>query len=147
MAAMSSMRLLVVCGSPPLSSRVWPFHCRIAPQPPGPGFPEQAPSVKIEAQLAPVFERILRPHQRARRNVEPVDQSGEQKTQRGAARQHRKRGAFRILDRPDFSVGLQQRAPLGDVERMIGLEAPCVEADRKIVGQRIVAGEIEVDQP
>ena len=35
--AISSMRLLVVCGSPPLSSRVVSPHCRIAPQPPGPG--------------------------------------------------------------------------------------------------------------
>ncbi len=39
------MRLLVVWASPPESSfRVSP-KIRIAPQPPGPGFPEQAPSV------------------------------------------------------------------------------------------------------
>src|SRR5574343_476681 len=47
MAAVSSMRLLVVSFSPPHSS----FSCgprrRIAPQPPGPGLPLQAPSVKI----------------------------------------------------------------------------------------------------
>ena len=41
----SSMRLLVVSGSPPDSSRSWSSQRRIAPQPPGPGFPEQAPSV------------------------------------------------------------------------------------------------------
>jgi hypothetical protein len=41
----SSMRLLVVSASPPESSRSWPFQIRIAPQPPGPGLPEQAPSV------------------------------------------------------------------------------------------------------
>src|ERR1700733_14047907 len=44
--AVISMRLLVVAASPPDNS----FSCapmrRIAPQPPGPGFPEQAPSVK-----------------------------------------------------------------------------------------------------
>jgi len=45
MAAISSMRLLVVRASPPLSSfRCWP-ETNIAPQPPGPGFLEQAPSV------------------------------------------------------------------------------------------------------
>ncbi len=46
-AAISSMRLLVVSSSPPFSSlRCWPA-CKMAPQPPGPGLPEQAPSVWI----------------------------------------------------------------------------------------------------
>ena len=44
-AAISYMRLLVVTGSPPLSSFSWSPKLRIAPQPPGPGLPEQAPSV------------------------------------------------------------------------------------------------------
>src|SRR2546421_276123 len=47
-APVNSMRLLVVEASPPKSS----FSCapkhRIAPHPPGPGLPEQAPSVQIE---------------------------------------------------------------------------------------------------
>ena len=46
-AAINSMRLLVVCGSPPFNSFSTSPNCRIAPQPPGPGLPEQAPSVKI----------------------------------------------------------------------------------------------------
>jgi hypothetical protein len=46
-AAISSMRLLVVSASPPDSSLRVPLKRRIAPQPPGPGLPEQAPSVKI----------------------------------------------------------------------------------------------------
>src|SRR3954468_22478438 len=45
------MRLLVVSGSPPDSS----FSCApermIAPQPPGPGLPLQAPSVKISTSI------------------------------------------------------------------------------------------------
>jgi hypothetical protein len=45
MAASSSMRLLVVTASPPESSLRCGPEIRIAPQPPGPGFPEQAPSV------------------------------------------------------------------------------------------------------
>src|SRR5690554_3880313 len=45
MAAVSSMRLLVVSSAPPHSSLVLSPYCRMAPQPPGPGLPEQAPSV------------------------------------------------------------------------------------------------------
>ena len=48
--------------------------------------------------------------------------------------------------RPLARIALQQRAPLGDVEGVIGLEAPGVEADRQIVGERVGAGEIEIDQ-
>src|SRR3954467_12881217 len=40
----SAMRLLVVCGSPPESSRRCSPLTRITAQPPGPGFPETAPS-------------------------------------------------------------------------------------------------------
>src|SRR5574343_1185277 len=55
-AAVSSIRLLVVSRSPPQSS----FSCgpmrRMAPQPPGPGLPLQAPSVKISiVSVAMVF--------------------------------------------------------------------------------------------
>jgi len=45
MAAINSIWLLVVCGWPPFSSFSLSPNFRIAPQPPGPGFPEQAPSV------------------------------------------------------------------------------------------------------
>ena len=41
----SSMRLFVVDGSEPESSFSALPYCRIAPQPPGPGLPEHAPSV------------------------------------------------------------------------------------------------------
>src|SRR6266850_67249 len=43
--AVSSMRWLVVGFSPPESSSSRPSSMRMAPQPPGPGLPEQAPSV------------------------------------------------------------------------------------------------------
>src|SRR3984957_20855991 len=45
MAAISSMRLLVVAGSDPDSSLREPFQLSSTPQPPGPGLPRQAPSV------------------------------------------------------------------------------------------------------
>ena len=44
-AAISSIRLFVVMISPPESSFLTSLYRKIAPQPPGPGFPEQAPSV------------------------------------------------------------------------------------------------------
>ena len=45
MAAISSIRLFVVCASPPCSSFVTPFQRSTTPHPPGPGFPLHAPSV------------------------------------------------------------------------------------------------------
>ena len=46
-AAINSIRLFVVSGSPPDNSRSSPRHRISAPQPPAPGLPLQAPSVKI----------------------------------------------------------------------------------------------------
>jgi hypothetical protein len=39
------MRWFVVCGAAPLTTRSTPSSKMSAAQPPGPGFPEQAPSV------------------------------------------------------------------------------------------------------
>src|SRR5438309_9289416 len=50
-AASISMRLLVVRGSPPDSSFSRAPARTIAPQPPGPGLPLQAPSVKISTSV------------------------------------------------------------------------------------------------
>ena len=36
---------------------------------------------------------------------------------------------------------------LGDIEAAVALEAPCVQADSQVVGEEIIAGEIEIDQP
>jgi hypothetical protein len=44
-AAVNSMRLLVVFGSPPLRVCWWPFSMTTTPQPPLPGLGSQAPSV------------------------------------------------------------------------------------------------------
>src|SRR5487761_1129540 len=118
------MRLLVVRGSAPLSSFSTPRWRRIAAQPPGPGLPLQAPSVKIstklasgslasgplrsaieaviagaddaavKAQSAQKFEWVLGPHQRALRLVQPVVEPGQQEAQRAAASQRRQRREF-----------------------------------------------------
>ena len=60
MAAVSSIRLLVVAAAPPDSSFSWPRPRRMAPQPPGPGLPEQAPSVQIVI-VSVIDTRRLRP--------------------------------------------------------------------------------------
>ena len=101
----------------------------------------------VEAQLADIFQRVLRLHQRARRHVEQVDQPRQQETQRRAARQQRQRLLLGVGQLPLAAIGVEQRARLGDVEGMIRLETPGVQADRDVIGQHVVAGEREVDQP
>src|SRR4029079_10455286 len=39
-----------------------------------------------------------------------------------------------------------ERPALGGVELKIRLEAPCIEADCNVVGERVVAGEVKIDQ-
>ena len=100
----------------------------------------------MEAHLGQIFERILRRHLRPRRHVEPVDQPGQHEAQRRAARQNRQRLDFGSGQRPAPLVAADHRHALRHVERAVGLEAPGVEADAEVVGEEIVAGEIEVDQ-
>src|SRR5439155_20599074 len=112
MAAISSMRLLVVSASPPAISFSTPRKRSTAPHPPGPGLPLQAPSVKIstpdraegglsdidtigarpgdpavKAQLFEIFELVLGAHQGALGLVQPIVEPGQQEAQRAAARQ------------------------------------------------------------
>src|SRR3954453_21801813 len=104
------MRLLVVSASPPESSRSRPSQRRMAAQPPGPGLPEQAPSVwtsttplsgsgeaigrdpldaAVETELAQVLARVLGLDQGALDLVQPVVEPRHQEAERGAAREHR----------------------------------------------------------
>ena len=64
----------------------------------------------MEAQLAEIFERVLRPHHRAGRHVEPVDEARQQEAQSRAAREQRQRGALGCRERPYRRIALQQRA-------------------------------------
>src|SRR6516225_445978 len=160
------MRLLVVSGSKPPKSFSLPRYCRIAAHPPGPGLPRQAPSVKtstsessgieavpagagngaVEPQLTQVFERILRPHQCSGRWIKPIKQPCQQEAQRAAARQHRQRGQLGRRERPLPSIALEQQSRLRYVEAAIGFEAPSVQADRQIIGEKVGASEIKVNQ-
>src|SRR5215470_16028125 len=87
----------------------------------------------VESQLAIVLQGVLRLDQCAARHLKPIDQSGQQETQRSSAAQRRQRGnlARRELARPH--VALEQGASLGDIVGMVGLETPRIEADRHIV--------------
>ena len=123
-AAISSMRLLVVSGSPPQSSFSRSPQARIAPQPPGPGLPEQAavgPDRRRGRSCAAGrsrgalttrwWKRILARYSsgffgvdlRARRHVEPVDQPRQHEAQRRAAREDRQRLDLGRRQRPHAS--------------------------------------------
>ena len=168
MAAMSSMRLFVVTASLPLKSFSTSLNRRTAPQPPGPGLPEQAPSVKIstlcsfigsiepvgagaahvlvKVQLVHVFKRVLGLDKGAGRVVQQVVETGQEEPERTAAREQGQRLQFVGREGPHLPVGLQHEPRLGDVEGLVRLEAPGIQTDRQIVGEEIVAREIEVDQ-
>src|ERR1700730_18245948 len=138
----------------------------MAAHPPGPGFPRQAPSVNISTsgssgieaiaarvsnpavkrQLAEILARVLRADQRPRRLVEPIEEPSQKKAQRGTARQQRQRRAFLGGQRPLPPIAIEQQPGLGHIEAAMRLETPCVEADRQVIGKKIGAGKIEVDQ-
>ena len=100
----------------------------------------------MKPQLAIVFERIFRPYQCAVRHRQPIDEARQEKTHGRATCKHGKRFSFGFGKRSHLSVGVEQRSPFGDVVGMIDLEAPGVEADRNVVGERIGTGKIEIDQ-
>ena len=51
-----------------------------------------------------------------------------------------------VLQRTHALVGRDHGPALGDVEGVVRLEAPGAETDRQIVGERVVAGEVEIDE-
>src|SRR5437870_2624405 len=111
----------------------------MAAHPPGPGFPRQAPSVNtstsdssgtetiaawvgnpaVKPQLAEILARILRADQRSCRLVEPIEEPGQQKAQRGTAREQRQCGAFGRDQRPLPLIAVEQQARLGHIEAAI----------------------------
>src|SRR5215813_1824870 len=101
----------------------------------------------MESQLAGIFERILGLYQRARRDVEEVDQPCQEKAKRRAPSQQRQRVLFRPRQLALASIGIEQGARLGDVEGMIRLEAPGIDANRNVVSENVVARERKIDQP
>src|SRR5262245_3377073 len=123
----------------------------MTPQPPGPGLPEQAPSVWIttfgfslkssmlpepviairlhlamESQLAQIFVRVLALDQGLAVGVEPVIGASEQEAERSTSRKRRQRGKLVRLKRPHALISLEKGPRLGDVEARVGFEAPGV---------------------
>src|SRR3954451_1019130 len=138
------MRLLVVSASPPESSRSRPSQRRMAAQPPGPGLPEQAPSVwtstttsssgsgesigrdsldaAVEAELAQVLARVLGLDQGALDLMQPVVEPCHQEAERRPPGEDRQGVQLGPREWPARPVALEQRLGLGDVERQVALE-------------------------
>jgi hypothetical protein len=73
-------------------------------------------------------------------------EAGQEKPQRRAPSKHRKRLGLGGESAHGL-IAIDQGHALGQVERAIWLETPGIEADRDVIGEKIIAGEIEVDQP
>ena len=74
-----------------------------------------------------------------------INQTRQEEAKGGAAAERGKGCAFVGLKRADAFIAADQGAALGEVELAPALEAPGVEADRQIIGEKIRAGEVEVD--
>jgi hypothetical protein len=61
--------------------------------------------------------------------------------------QHRQGGALGRRQGSHGFIAGDQGARGSDIEAAVGLETPGVQGDGDVVGQKVVAGEIEVDRP
>ena len=101
----------------------------------------------MEAQALDVVARILWADESGRIRIEPVVEARQQKPQRGTARENRQGFDFLHRQFAMLTIGRQKTLSLGDVVGAILFEAPGIEHHRDVIGEGIVAGEIEVDQP
>src|SRR5258708_12158601 len=83
----------------------------------------------MKSQLAIILEWIPWPHQCARRDLQPIDQPGQQETQGGAAAQRRQRGNLARVEFARPHVAVKQRASFGAIIGTAGLEAPRLNTD------------------
>ncbi len=67
--AVSSIRLFVVSRSPPDNSFLFPLYWSTAPQPPGPGLPEHAPSVYINTCFIFITKPLISPKNNSNRKT------------------------------------------------------------------------------
>src|SRR5690348_18342271 len=79
--------------------------------------------------------------------IEPAVEPGQQEAQRAAARQQRQGGELGGVERAYGAIARQQQPRLGDIEAAVALEAPGVETDGEVIGEKVGAGEVEVDEP
>ena len=109
---------------------------------------QEAAKLTGEPSLASLSSSQRKPprHHRARRRHDPVVEAGEEEAQRRAAAEQRQGLGLVGRERTDGLVTFDQRHALGDVVGPVLLEAPGIEADGEVIGEEIVAGEIEVDQ-
>ena len=81
----------------------------------------------VEAQLAQIFGGVLRRHQRAGGDVEPVVKPRQQEADGCAARQQGQGRELLPCEGADLAVAIEEGAGLGDVEGAVGLKAPGVD--------------------
>src|SRR3990172_2758460 len=100
----------------------------------------------VESELAQIFIGVLGLHQRASVGVEQVVGAGQEEAERRTSRERRQPLQLGLGQGAYPFVSLKQRPRLGDIEAAVSLEAPGIEADGDVVSERVIAGEIEVDQ-
>ncbi len=100
----------------------------------------------MEAQPRQIFFRVLRLHESTRRMVDKVIEPRQKEAHGGTAREKGKGSKLACLQRSHLRVGLQKTTRLRDVERTVILKAPGVDANPEVVGEGVVAGEVEVDE-
>jgi hypothetical protein len=91
------------------------------------------------------FHRVLAPGKGGLGGVEPVVQAGQQKAHRRTPGEDRQCLALGRFKRSDCLITVQERARPVRVELSVAPETPGIEADSNIVGESIIAGEIEID--
>src|SRR5690606_39731163 len=80
-------------------------------------------------------------------NREPVVQARQHEAERRAACEKGQRPHLLGLERPHALISREQSGALGDVVGDVLLKAPCVETSGDVIGEQIVASEVEIDQP
>ena len=94
----------------------------------------------MKAHLEKIFARILDPDQRIGLAIEIIVKPGQQKPQRRSLRQNRQCRRFLGAERTLCVIGLKKRARFFRNEAVFAVEAPGIQRDRDVIGQRIRAG-------
>ena len=77
--------------------------------------------------------------------IEPVKKPGRQKPHGGTGTQYRHGVYFFRSQWPQILIARQKCAGLGDIEGGVGLEAPRIERNGQVIGIKIIAGKIKVN--
>src|SRR5215831_1419077 len=99
----------------------------------------------MEPQPLRKFARVLGSYKRHRIVVDEVVEACQKKSQRSAGRKLRQSVDLGVSERTSLAICGNKRTALRDV-KAVALEAPGIEHHRDVVGECVVAGEVEVDK-